>query len=73
LTEDGNDDFITAEYYLKESGEIQERPSNNTGGAHQRNLRFFSTFPSTGRTRRFYNLKFCSPQVNQKIKKSHDN
>ena len=53
-------------------GEIQERPSNNTGTGHQRNLRFFSTFPSTGCTRRFYNLKFCSPQVNQKIKKSHE-
>jgi hypothetical protein len=53
-------------------GEIQERPSNNTGGDHQRNLSFFSTFPSTGCTRRFYNLKFCSPQVNQKIKKSHE-
>jgi hypothetical protein len=53
-------------------GEIQERPSNNTGRDHQRNLSFFSTFPSTGCTRRFYNLKFCSPQVNQKIKKSHE-
>ncbi len=53
-------------------GEIQERPSNNTGRDHQRNLRFFSTFPSTACTPRFYNLKFCSPQVNQKIKKSHE-
>jgi hypothetical protein len=45
-------------YQVIDTGEIQERPSNNTGGAHQRNLRFFSTFPCTGCTRRFYNKIF---------------